>query len=32
MCGRVMNDVLKPDVVKTIDDAIDQALELDSFI
>jgi hypothetical protein len=32
MCGRISNDVIMPDVVKTIDDAIDKVLELDSFI
>jgi hypothetical protein len=32
MCGRVKNDVIMPDVIKTIDDAIDKTLELDSFL
>jgi hypothetical protein len=32
MCGRVNNDVIMPDVIRTIDDAIDKTLELDSFI
>jgi hypothetical protein len=31
MCGRFNNDGIMPDVVKTIDDAIDKILELDSF-
>jgi hypothetical protein len=32
MCGRVNNDVIMPDVIKTIDDAIDKVLELDGIL